>query len=348
MRHDLMEYRSPRHLLISKWSANSNSATSQFSVGFTLVELLVVIAIIGILIALLLPAVQAAREAARRMNCSSNMKQVALALHNHHDARRRFPPGQYQHLRATMPNPATIKVSANVARRRCWFHDTLPFFEDGIIEKELTAYMASGATAFGYAGNRTVIPVLMCPSDANGPKTVTFGMDTGSNPQGFSGNIVACAASTNFSNPDGAGNDFLKSAKLNGVFFAGSETKIKDITDGTSKTAMISELVVVPDTTNHDVRGRYYNPLDGNVWFSTLEPPNTTSPDRMPFVLDSPPRAPSFVTDQDMINFARSSHPGGVNVGLADGSVRFVAETVDLKTYQALGSRAMGDTVGAY
>jgi prepilin-type processing-associated H-X9-DG protein len=303
-----------------------------------------VIAIIGILIALLLPAVQAAREAARRISCTNNMKQLGLALHNHHGARKMFPPGLYNYIddgNTTLPKYVGLKV-----RRRCWMHDTLPFFEEGVIQRDLIEYMKSGSEVRGavdFAGNATIIAPLLCSSDPSGPKTKTFETNSsGTLGQGFHGNLVVCAGNDYF-NPGGHAN----SAKLNGIFYAGSNTRIKDISDGTSKTAMISELIVCPDVTGGDHRGRYYNTYTGGILFSTIEPPNTTLPDRMRFVQPLP-KAPGFATNQNIFMAARSYHSGGVNLGLADGSVRFVGDTVNAVVFRALGSRSNGEAIADF
>jgi prepilin-type N-terminal cleavage/methylation domain-containing protein/prepilin-type processing-associated H-X9-DG protein len=312
--------------------------------GFTLVELLVVIAIIGILIALLLPVVQAAREAAKRMNCSSNMKQLALALHNHHGALKCFPPGLYNYIDdGNTPIPTYVDRKV---RRRCWMHDALPYFEEGVVQRDLIEYMKVGSEVRGavdFAGNATVIPPLICPSDGNSPKTKTFETNSsGTIGQGFHGNLVLCAGNGYF-NPGGHAN----SAKLNGVFYAGSKTKVKDIVDGTSKTAIISELIVCPDVTGGDHRGRYYNTYTGGILFSTLEPPNTSLPDRMRFVQPLA-KSPGLATNENIFIAARSYHSGGVNLGLADGSVRFVSDTVNVVAYRALGSRGASEAVADF
>jgi prepilin-type N-terminal cleavage/methylation domain-containing protein/prepilin-type processing-associated H-X9-DG protein len=311
--------------------------------GFTLVELLVVIAIIGILIALLLPAVQAAREAARRAQCSNNLKQVALGLHGHHDSHERLPHGTYNYLDSTFHTPAPYN---NMQDRRCWMHDTLPYLEQGPLYDRFDEYMETHASALGFPELHTVIPTLMCPSDPIGPKLHTFWGGLGGLPtQGFSGNYIGCATSEYFN--DGNSNTQLRwesSARLDGVLFAISKVRLERIKDGTTHTAMVSELILSPDTTSHDIRGRYHNPAHGGVLFSTLYPPNNMIPDHFNWCATDPvPRAPCVWQGNKMYVSVRSYHPGGVNLAMADGSVHFIADDVDPDAFKAIGSRDGGE-----
>ena len=183
-----------------------------------------------------------------------------------------------------------------------------------------------------------------CVSDGLSPKLNTFwGGLNGLETQGFSGNYVANAGDDYF-NPDNINGERLNtltaSSELNGVFFALSEVRVGQITDGTSHTALISEIILSPDTDSHDIRGRYYNPAHGGVYFSTRIPPNTTVPDRFNWCGRNPvPRAPCTWSGSNMFVSARSYHPGGVNMGMGDGSVRFVSDDVDVVAYKSSGSR---------
>jgi prepilin-type processing-associated H-X9-DG protein len=118
-----------------------------------------------------------------------------------------------------------------------------------------------------------------------------------------------------------------------------SKIKLQAIKDGTSNTIMLSEILVSPDVTGHDLRGRYHNTWQGNVLFSTLYPPNTTVGDRSDYCQPLPDAPCQALGGTSLIQSARSGHSGGVNVGMGDGSVRFVSENVDLLTWQAAGTR---------
>lgn len=310
--------------------------------AFTLIEVLVVIAIIGILIALLLPAVQKVREAANRLKCQNHLKQLGLALHNYHDTHGFFTHGTYNYLDSTFVTPPPYN---NTQDRRCWLHDTLPYLEQDALFRDFDAFMSTGGSALDFPKSATILPTMMCPSDPVGPKLKTWNGGGGQgNSQGFSGNYLLCAGNGYF-NEGGT----EKSHSLNGMFFAQSKVRLTEVTDGTSNTAIASELILSPDTSDNDVRGRYYNPAHGGVLFSTRIPPNTLVPDQFNWCSTNPvPRAPCIWTGTNMFLSPRSYHLGGVNLGLADGSIRFVSDNVNPGTFQALGSRNGGETVGEY
>jgi prepilin-type N-terminal cleavage/methylation domain-containing protein len=304
--------------------------------GFTLIELLVVIAIIAILIGLLLPAVQKVREAAARTKCANNIKQLCLALHNYESANGRLPHATYNLVDGTGWTPAPYNGTMD---RRSWGQDILPYIEQGPLFSRFEAYMRTGASALGFPELGTVIPTFMCPSDPTSPKTFTYWGGFGTPTQGFSGNYVVNAGSTNFNDANGNGSD-----NLNGVMFALSKIHITDITDGTSNTALVSELILSPDTYGHDIRGRYYNPAHSGVAFTTRIPPNTMIPDQFDWCSPQPvPRAPCIWTGQNIFVSTRSYHTNGVNMGLSDGSIRFITNSVNVPFYQSLGSRNGGE-----
>jgi len=309
--------------------------------------LLVVIGIIGILLAILLPAVQAARESARRTQCTNNSKQIAFALRLYHDTHRRFPSGQYIYLNSF--------ADPSWRDRRCWFHDVLAFMEQERLARTCAEFMANSPPNESHQipDRWTHIPSFMCPSDPAAGKNTTYSAATfsgapyGDNPpemsQGFHGNYVACAASTHFGPARLWGKD---GGNLNGVFYPKSQTRLADILDGTSQTEMISEIVLVPDQTGWgDWRGRYYYASHGNVLFSTAETPNTGVPDLQTGCFNHRFAPCTFLTGNmaDVVVFARSMHPGGVNAAFSDGSVRFLTETIDEDVYRAFGSRSGGE-----
>ena len=305
-----------------------------------MIELLVVIAIIAVLIALLLPAVQQAREAARRTQCKNNLKQLGLALHNYHDTFLLFPPGQFQRL-GMDPQPPAEGLSTN---RSCWMQQILPYIDQGPLFNKFAPYMA-GTSSASYAtqwpGATTILPALMCPSDPSNPKNSTA---NGIANQGFHGNYLVCAGSTTFG-VDGGG------LKLNGMFFCFSRTSIRDATDGTSNTLLVGEILLAKDIdpSGHDVRGRYYNTFSGNNFFSSNLPPNTTVGDRTDVsnFCNPGPKRPC-ATSGEYVLYSRSEHTGGAQIVLVDGSVRFFSENIDKTTFQSLGSRAGGEVVGEF
>lgn len=302
--------------------------------AYTLIELLVVIAIIAVLIALLLSAVQKVRAAAAKAKCQNNLKQISTALHNYHSTHHQFPPG-------TVDGPFGLDIGQH--DRSVFLHFLLPFVEQEpqyrLTQEWLATAPQTQLMCHSCPTRFTVTPTFWCPADPHSPKTETLVED----PQGFHSNYVGNAGSTAF-NAGGAKGD-----ALNGLFFWNSKTTIGQITDGTSNTLLLGELLVSPDVTYHDVRGRMYNPArQGGVLFSTQFPPNTRAePDRLQYC-QSIPSAPCVTSITDINLSARGQHSGGVNVALADGSVRFVANSVDAAIFRALGTRALGEVVGDY
>ncbi|EAQ79961.1 DUF1559 domain-containing protein [Blastopirellula marina] len=293
--------------------------------AFTLVELLVVIAIIGVLIALLLPAVQQAREAARRMSCSNNMKQLGLAMHNYHDTFGSFPFGFI----GDPPEMATH-------RRICWMQTILPFIEQNALSDAFKADTEVYTQNVPDSIQEVVIEGLLCPSEANRDAT------GGNSVAGFQGNYVVNTGDDQMHRYD----------PLDGLFFSKSSLGFRDTVDGTSNTLLYGETIKRPGTGAWGASGGYWG---GGAWgshgFTTLESPNTTVADRNYSCKTTTfKKAPCTATgvSHELQNFSRSYHPGGVMVTLADGSTRFIAETVNLSTWQALSTRAGGEVLGEY
>lgn len=250
--------------------------------GFTLVELLVVIAIIGILVALLLPAIQAAREAARRSQCGNNMKQLGIALHNYHDTHGVFPPGVIANtLNSSMGAPNAFPGAMS------WMPLLLPFMEQAPLYEELLPWMST-RNSMHFPSNimNSVVPSLMCPSDPAAPKTGVIhgeGTPPGAPPDyndGFSGNYLLCNGSQMVSatNPPPVG--AALGTAMNGMFFYRSRIRMATVMDGTANTVMGAEIITLPELAGQrDWRGRYYRADHLSSIFTTFLPPNSTIAD---------------------------------------------------------------------
>ncbi len=306
--------------------------------GFTLIELLVVIAIIGVLIALLLPAVQAAREAARRSQCTNNLKQLGLAMQNYHDSNGAFPIGRQS-------NP-----------RRTWAFGLLPFFEQTPLYNSINF-----STDFYQRVNTTAILVNVstfdCPSDPGG---ANIEEPTTPYPRAKASMMV------NFGNThfdqDRANNPYSGPSNVPGQtqvqyadapFSRNKSAGLRDMTDGTSNTLMLSEVKIgINQGTNSDHRGDIYNDDHNCFYFNVYTTPNTkTVPDYMQGYCLYPnatnPPCNAKPSPGVSFNAARSFHSGGVNVALGDGSVRFVKDSTALMVWRALGTMNGGEVYGS-
>lgn len=299
--------------------------------GFTLVELLVVIAIIGVLIGLLLPAVQAARESARRSSCQNKLKQLALAAHNHYDARKELPSAGRNNMFKNIGTHWASYSNLTVL---------FPFFENQQLYDNLVASIAAGQAPWGSGQNnvnRTYVDGFICPSELNG-NPATGGSNLGrTNYHGMRGDLMVTAASNVQRGPVGG----------NGKHF-----RTKDITDGVSKTILYAEVAIgrngaatMPAGVAKGVNQSQWTApsvcqaaFSGSTYATPLDRDNTAginwARDSMAYTLvyaHAAPNSPRCTSDHEWSLFppASSYHPGGVVVALCDGSTKFVNNDVD-------------------
>lgn len=290
--------------------------------GFTLVELLVVIAIIGILIALLLPAVQAAREAARRSQCSNNLKQFGLALHNYHDTFKIFPPGSIN----SADNLGGEAISAWVL--------ILPFMEQTALH-DLWDFNYGQLDSHNYAANRTPVDEYFCPSKSRPTK---MGPDNPADQYGSSayGDYAVCAG-TGHSN---SGTPFY----WKGLFGSNSRTAFRDVRDGTSNTLAMGEKRMDQGTlTSPQYRFGFHACRTVNYPMNIDVVPDAKY--SIPTDTGGTIAGTSATFSSDWWANFGGDHPGGVQFLLADGSVKFLSETIEFDTYQHLGDKADGKVV---
>jgi prepilin-type N-terminal cleavage/methylation domain-containing protein/prepilin-type processing-associated H-X9-DG protein len=302
--------------------------------AFTLIELLVVIAIIAVLIGLLLPAVQKVREAANRMKCQNNLKQLGLAMHNFHDTNNRLPPG------SVWANPGAS--GDLIGRESTWITHTMPYIEEDNVLKTGNLRELFGSRGINDTIAGTFLKTFKCPSDSEVGLVLQAG-----------GNNIGYRARGNYAANNGIGPmiewDVPNTARPQGVFMLNSKPRLGELTDGTSNTVFIAEVIKVPG--DRDCRGMMHYP-EGPLYHHNRTP-NSPVPDELrAFYCVSAPRAPCIGTfssccPKRLTMTARSHHAGGVNVLMGDGSVRFASDNISLVTWQALSSPRGGEVIGA-
>ena len=336
--------------------------------AFTLIELLVVIAIIAVLIALLLPAVQQAREAARRTQCKNNLKQLGLALHNYHDTFNRFP----------MAVTWGVKNGTTWGpHHHTWLTRVLPYLDQSPLYNQINFSVSSWDNTIGLPTNRTLVgskvPALRCPTESG----------AGESPGGTKGVwVTSYSGAEGYDwwqrSPGGAGPESDGGVGRGGIFTCNVSSKISDISDGTSNTVMLGE-TTAPDfsggaqNTNGTGRPRVGDPVLRSAFTAAahtreysyakdhtdnsykVNPDGSAVADWFVFG-GSTPNQPYLFPPTFMTAFgintewpgAASLHTGGIQVTMADGTVRFISQNIDWTLWNYLNSRASGEVIGEF
>jgi len=342
--------------------------------GFTLIELLVVIAIIAILIALLLPAVQQAREAARRSQCKNNLKQIGLALHNYVDVFGVFPIGSLYGISSS--------YAIYSSHQSTWLARILPYIDQAALYNQIDFGLVpanSGSHSRVYGTN---IPGYRCPSDPGtsgltghptyAPTNYVASVGGGGTDDDVRGGGGSESAPMGGITVPGGNSTWYATAQNNdmqrGIFASNSYTTLASIQDGTSNTAAVSECLVGsilyhqtspagdtnctpsgvasgPSRTRNRGFSWFWGGTDPSWFYSSLHTPN--------FVRGATANDPSGIYDcsNNAIGgayAARSMHVGGVHLTLADGSVRFASENINLQTWMNIANRREGGLIGEF
>lgn len=289
--------------------------------AFTLVELLVVIAIIGVLAGLLLPAVQQVREAARRTECSNNIRQVGLALHMHHDSLRRLPSGW--EVAVTSGSPLAIYDEDGLPGWG-WASRILPFIEQSNLQKTIDYTLPIDHENYDSL-RTTVISIYQCPSDPS-PDVMEWAFLAGDDHDDHAHEGVMVSR-CNYSGVFGNLEIEEFPTMGNGLFYQNSRLRFKDVTDGLSNTLMVGERLATT----------------GTVTWIGVDPHIEEGAARVVGTCDHLPND----SDGHFEDF-RSAHPTGANFLSADGSVRLIANFIDKPTYQGMATRSGGEIINVF
>lgn len=310
--------------------------------AFTLIELLVVIAIIAVLISLLLPAVQSAREAARKAQCLNNLKQIGLGLHNYHEIHNTFPPGYVSFYRRDSGDEGTAED--DIGPGWGWASQILPQLEQRSIHNAINFSLT-----MTYAANETAqlsrISTFLCPSDFT-PNKVPVRDETNST-------TIYTVGTSNYIGVYGVGEIGEAPGRGNGTFFRNSRVGINQITDGSSNTFVVGERshnLSYATWTGRAIGGWLFTTasFEGGTNKFDPEPEESFCMILGPVELseeDGMMRTPNYPSAH--VEDYWSRHPGGVNFVFGDGSVRFVKNTINEHVYAALATRNGGEVISS-
>ena len=304
--------------------------------GFTLVELLVVIAIIGVLVALLLPAVQFAREAARRMQCSNNMKQIGIGIHSHHDAVKVVPPGAVDSATVTLVHE---RFNIPVNREHGWAVFLLPYIEQQPLADQYK-FAFDWRAPENQIVRETKMPVFNCPSTPNQSRMDSF----------TSGGFTWRAAVGDYA-PNNKINtalyplgliDLLSNKSPQGMLEVNKITGLGECHDGLSATMFIAEDSGRPR--RYRTRGKVYSGTVSGAGWADRDAEYITHGFTLDGVTAPGPYAVNVTNDNEIYGF----HPGGAMVLFGDGSVHFLGEMIDMKVIARLITTGANETTGKY
>jgi prepilin-type N-terminal cleavage/methylation domain-containing protein/prepilin-type processing-associated H-X9-DG protein len=325
-----------------------------FGRAFTLIELLVVIAIIGVLIGLLLPAVQKVREAASRLQCQNNLKQIGLALHNYHDSHKKLPPGETQ------------SKTADGGPADAWASYILPQLEQDNVYRGVSKNLLGYWGGYDYAGpnhpdperrlhyqnSTSVIKTYLCPSSGHTERGNIYGREFTT---GAFYDDVGVLEYLAIAGSDRRG----QAASTFGTFYIDSKTKLTDILDGSSNTMIVGESSGLAKGQQFNAYGSTTdNVVSWNIGWQgggefTWACRTIAFPPKAPYFWCSyAPDSPRYVgvCAQNVIarSSLKSNHQGGINILLGDGSVRLISDNIDLETYKNLADRADKNPLGDF